>query len=147
MSLDPVVVSVDVPLSPADAHRLFTEGMTTWWPMASHSIFEDRAAAVRFPSQAGDHIIEVSTDGDEAVWGTLLEDEPGSTLRFTWHPGRPAETAQEIEVVFVPTDAGTRLTLTHSDWEVLGDHEMRAGYDTGWVLVLAGYVRTASTGG
>lgn len=147
MTIEPIIVSVDVPLPPADAHRLFTEGMTTWWPLTGHSIFDDRAASVRFPTQAGDPIVEFSRDGDEAVWGTLLENEPGAALRFTWHPGRPADTAQEIEVDFAPTEGGTRVTLTHGGWEVLADPDMRAGYDSGWVLVLGGYVRAASTGG
>lgn len=147
MSLPPIVVSVDVPLPPVEAHRLFSDGMTTWWPLSSHSVFEGRAASVRFPASAGDPIVEVSADGEESVWGTVLENVPGSALRFTWHPGRGVETAHEIDVRFLPTATGTRVTLTHSGWEALADPEMWAGYDTGWVLVLGDYVRQSSTGG
>jgi hypothetical protein len=146
MSLPPIVVSVDVPVTPLVAHRLFTEGMGTWWPLASHSVFDDRAVTVRFPAAAGEPIVESSADGREATWGTVLENDPGSVVRFTWHPGRDAATAQEIEVRFASTDAGTHVTLTHDGWEASADPGMRAGYDTGWVLVLHEFVRTASPG-
>ena len=42
-----------------------------------------------------------------------------------------------VDVQFEPIDTGTRVTLTHSNWEVLGDtaQAMRDGYDQGWVHV------------
>ena len=95
MSLDPIVVSVDVPLSPADAHRLFTEGMTTWWPLASHSIFEDRAAAVRFPVQAGEPILERLTNapGNGApIGGLKVVTEHG------WFAARPSGTEDVYKI-------------------------------------------------
>jgi hypothetical protein len=66
---------------------------------------------------------------------------------FSWHPGREAATAQEVELRFVGTSSGTRIELEHRGWEVLGDRaeEMRGGYVTGWVPVLESYVARCET--
>ena len=48
----------------------------------------------------------------------------------------PAE-ATDVTVTFKPDGTGTKVTLTHSNWEVFGDsaQAMRDGYETAWVHV------------
>ena len=57
---------------------------------------------------------------------------------MTWHPGREADTAQEVEVVFKETPEGTVVELEHRGWAALGEQakEMRKGYSGGWEHVL-----------
>ena len=38
--IDPIVRTVTVSASKEDAFRLFTEGISSWWPLASHSVHE-----------------------------------------------------------------------------------------------------------
>lgn len=61
---------------------------------------------------------------------------------FSWLPGRDASTAQEVELSFTDNGFGTRVELEHRGWEMLGERaaEVREGYNTGWVPVLARYV-------
>ena len=62
-------------------------------------------------------------------------------MSFTCHPGRPADTRQEVAVAFHHAGDGTRVELVHSGWEHFGEKaaEMRAGYDSGWNFVLGLY--------
>ena len=65
-------------------------------------------------------------------------------MAFTWHPGEDAVDATSVEVAFVAADSGTVVTLTHVGWERHpGGVKMRAGYDTGWDLVLGRYAAAA----
>ena len=140
-SFTPITKRISVPLPPEQAFRLFTSDMTSWWPLESHSVFQGDASRVEFPEQAGRPITEYASDGRSAVWGTVIEVDPPSGVRFTWHPGRGPETAQEVEVTFTADGDGTRVELTHTGWDVLGEkaEETRSGYDSGWGLVLGRY--------
>ena len=60
---DPVIrKSVTVPLSQRDAFKLFTEGMSTWWPTRTHSVAGEVARA-GMDAQVGGEIYEESADG------------------------------------------------------------------------------------
>jgi hypothetical protein len=47
-----------------------------------------------------------------------------------------------VELRFTDNGFGTRVELEHRGWEMLGERaaEVREGYNTGWVPVLARYV-------
>ena len=68
--------------------------------------------------------------------------EPASRLVFSWHPGRHASTAQEVELRFTETGDGARIELEHRGWEILGEEavKIREGYETGWDFVLGRYI-------
>jgi uncharacterized protein YndB with AHSA1/START domain len=59
---------------------------------------------------------------------------------MTWHPGRPSDTAQEVEVRFTAVSGGTRVDLEHRNWQAWGEGaaEAREGYvgEGGWGTVL-----------
>jgi uncharacterized protein YndB with AHSA1/START domain len=139
---DPVRKSITVPLPPSEAFDLFTDGIDGWWPKDTHSIGAgtgngDKSAVTIEPHEGG-AISETLPDGSTATWGKVTEWQPGSRFSATWHVGRPEEEATFIDVTFSPSDAGTRVDLTHSGWEVLGDQavEMCANYNNGWDHVL-----------
>jgi uncharacterized protein YndB with AHSA1/START domain len=91
-------------------------------------------------------VYERSSSGDEAFWGTLTAWEPPHRLAMTWHPGREAETAQDLEVRFAPKGDGTRVDLVHAGWERLGERmaEISGHYDEGWDFVLGRYASSVS---
>ena len=62
---------------------------------------------------------------------------PGERLRFSWHPGREADSAQWVEVSFERMGRGSRVTLTHGGWETLGEIApiLRREYVPGWQQV------------
>lgn len=58
------VVTVNRPLG--EAFRIFTEGIATWWPLATHSIYGDRATQRR-PSWRGEWHRGWERHGDRAA--------------------------------------------------------------------------------
>ena len=133
--IEPIRFSVTVPLSVVDAFALFTERMTTWWPLPTHSLAGERAERVDFETWVGGRIIERSLDGEEHVWGEVLACDPPHRLVFTWHPGLHKST--EVEVVFRSVGDGTQVDLEHRNWDALGEmaEVARTGYANGWPLV------------
>jgi uncharacterized protein YndB with AHSA1/START domain len=137
---------VDVSCPAIDAFRIFIEDIDSWWPLSTHSIGQETAVSCLFEGREGGRIYETQADGSFHLWGTVTTWEPPARVVFSWHPGRDAITAQEVELRFVPLDNGTRVELEHRHWETLGDRatEMRDGYQTGWAGVLARYVAKCS---
>jgi uncharacterized protein YndB with AHSA1/START domain len=121
------------------AFRRFTDEIATWWPLRTHSIGQERAESVVFEGRVGGRIVERIRGGEESTWGTVTAWEPPHRVAFTWHPGQPVEKAQDIEVRFTAEGSRTRLQLTHSGWERLGEKAARArkAYGPGWTYVLA----------
>jgi uncharacterized protein YndB with AHSA1/START domain len=130
--------SITVTAPVEDAFRVYTEGIATWWPLESHSVSEDRAETAVFEARAGGRIFERDVDGVEHVWGTVLEWDPPHRFVHTWHPGRAEDTAQRVEMRFVPEGDSTRIELEHRGWEALGAdaHKTFENYDGGWDYVL-----------
>ncbi|MDH5642709.1 MAG: SRPBCC domain-containing protein [Gemmatimonadota bacterium] len=141
----PLIKTVTIGLDLNSAFRRFTADISRWWPMARHSVSQSAQSSVLMETQSGGRIVERETDGTEHIWGTISQWDPPKLLRFSWHPGRQADTAQQITVEFEEeTPNTTRVRLTHDGWESYGEgrDEMQRGYDSGWDSVLSLYVRS-----
>jgi uncharacterized protein YciI/uncharacterized protein YndB with AHSA1/START domain len=141
MRLLPIRRQIVVSGDPYLAYGLFLDDIGAWWPLGSHSVFGAGGSV----SVRKGRLVEVGPDGQEAVWGTLLETDPPRRFRLTWHPGRGPERATEIEVRFAGVgDGQTLVTLEHSGWERLADPvPAREDYGHGWPVVLDSYVSGA----
>ncbi len=135
---EPIVISVNLAATPAQAYAAFTAHFSDWWPVATHSLSRDDATRCRFEVRVGGAVDEQAPDGTRHVWGEVQAVEPGCRIRFSWHPGREPKTAQWIEVEFAPAAGGSCVTLTHGGWEALGEIGplMRQEYLPGWRHVL-----------
>lgn len=134
---EPIVISVDLPVTPERAYAAFTAQFAEWWPVTTHSLSRQAATRCRFDAMSGGAVEEQAPDGLRHLWGTVEAIEPGRRLRFSWHPGREPDTAQWIDVEFTPIDAGSRVTLTHGGWGALGEIApiLRREYVSGWQVV------------
>ena len=110
------------------AFTVFTEGMSTWWPLETHHIGEQKAEAAVVEPRAGGRWYERAADGTECEWGRVIAWKPPERVVFGWHLGPewkydPDEAlATEVEVRFVvegPTT--TRVELEHRGFERLGE--------------------------
>jgi uncharacterized protein YndB with AHSA1/START domain len=132
--LEPLCKSVTVSCSVEHAFEVFTGRIGSWWPLAQYSVGQDRARDCAIEPKVGGEVYEVRDDGERAPWGRVLAWEPPRRFAMTWHPGREADTAQEVEVRFEDTAEGTRVQLEHRGWAVLGEkaRETRESYSGGW---------------
>ena len=134
---EPITKEIHVAAGPETAFKVFTERIGEWWPLERFSVFEE-GTTVAFEA---DRIVE-RRGTDETVWGEVLAFEAAARVRFTWHPGLAEdEEPTKVEVTFTADGDGTLVTLVHSGWERLREERLegRAGYDSGWPLVLERY--------
>ncbi len=123
---------------PERAFQVFTREIGSWWPLAMHSIGEDKVSEVVFEERVGGRIFERHSDGGEGEWGRVVEWDPPRRFVMSWYPGGEPADATELEVRFSAEGESTRLDLEHRGWERFGDQaaERRSGYDSGWGSVL-----------
>lgn len=137
----PVERSIQVPWGPDIAFHRFTERIDEWWPLETHACDPVKAVTCAVEPRVGGRLYETTRDGEEHLWGTITAWDPPRRLAFTWHPGRPDTTRQDVEITFTPERGGTRVAVFHTGWERLGENaeETREQYGPGWEFVLARY--------
>ncbi len=138
----PLVKTITVPTSPERAFELFTKEMGAWWPLATHSVAQEKAKDVQLEGAVGGQIVEYDESGPLCSWGTVSDWDPPQTVSFTWHPGSDPKEAGHVTVAFKQVDDGTEVVLTHTGWERRPDGaRARQDYDSGWDYVLDFYIR------
>lgn len=111
-------VGVDLPVE--EAFALFTRGVTSWWPVATHSIAGEDVREVVWEERAGGEAYEVAADGTRSRWATVVAWEPPSRLVLAWKVN-PARPATEVEVRFAPFEDGkARPATPASDSQLRG---------------------------
>jgi uncharacterized protein YndB with AHSA1/START domain len=149
--LAPIVREVVVRCPVERAFRVWTEGIGSWWPFASHSIGEARTETVIMECRVGGRFYERMAGGAEAEWGTVLEWDPPARLLLEWRVN-PENPPTEVEVRFTALEPGTtRVTLTHRGWERFAGPrgvEVWSSYGAvdGWSSVLGCFVPVAQGG-
>lgn len=148
VTVEPVVVTVNVVCDVATAFELWTKELSSWWPVAGHSVGgEAEVARLVFEEGAGGRIYEVWRDGSERPWAEVEQWDPPRSFVLAWHPGYAADRATEVEVRFESRGDTTEVRLEHRHWDRLGADgaESRASYASGWATVTAAYVERAPT--
>jgi Activator of Hsp90 ATPase homolog 1-like protein len=140
IELNPVEKTIEVPCDPATAFSIFAERTSTWWPLDKHSVsaMSGKAAkAVTIEPREGGLIFETTADGKREIWGSVVLWQPARRLKLAWHVMREKDQATSVDIAFEPVANGTRVSLVHSGFEVLGEEarETRNGYESGWVGV------------
>ena len=136
----PIVKTVMVHAAPARTFALFADDFGRWWPLARVHTGPDPVDCAIEP-RVGGRVFERAADGRETPWGTVLAYDPPHRLAFSWTVQLSSEQEQLVEIRFTAEEHGTRVELTHSGWEQLGDAaaNLRERYDRGWGSVFARY--------
>ncbi len=138
---EPLIKTIEVPCSQAEAFTVFVSGMDTWWPLTKFSAsvkYGKVAKGLRVEPRAGGTIVEIGDDGTEHLWGTIKKYEPHEYVCMDFHIGLPKETASLVEVRFTALEPErTRVVLTQSEWERFGEYAemMVNGYPKGWIVI------------
>jgi uncharacterized protein YndB with AHSA1/START domain len=105
--------SVTVDCAVEEAFRVFTAEATSWWPVASHSLYGDTVKDVVFEEREGGEVYELTESGEKGHWATVLAWEPPHRLVLAWEVS-PSVIGTEVEVRFLPEEDGTRVELEHA---------------------------------
>ena len=144
-------VSVEAPQE--IAWSVFTEGMTTWWPLAHYKIGKAKAIEAIIEPRVGGRWYERGEDGSTCDWGRVLTWEPHSRLVLTWDINANWQfeptLGTEIEVRFIPDGKkATRVELEHRKLDRYGERrdEMRRIFDTegDWGRLLQAFAAAAA---
>jgi len=137
MSGDSARVSVTVAVPPPLAFEIFTEEIDRWWRRGiKFRQTGGRSGFLRIEPLIGGRLFE-SIDGGA---GTIVFEvgrvrvwEPPRRLGFTWRSANFAADEQtEVDVEFVPANAGTLVTVTHRGLSRLSaEHPARHGLQGG----------------
>jgi uncharacterized protein YndB with AHSA1/START domain len=126
--------SVTVKAAVEQAFRAFTDEITTWWPLATHSYGGEKATEAVFEGRNGGRVYERQADGTEADWGEVVVWEPPQRFVLEWKIF-----PSEVEVRFSYESEGvTRVDFEHRGWERAGEgaEKVREAYAGGWEVVL-----------
>ena len=123
MTIAPVVQSVVVKVPPERAFALFTADIGRWWAPGMH-IAVDPFVDVVLEPRSGGRWFERAANGVECEWGKVLAWDPPGRLLLGWQLNAEfkfdPEFVTEVEVIFEPEGAGTRVTLEHRNLERYG---------------------------
>jgi uncharacterized protein YndB with AHSA1/START domain len=130
---DQATVSVVVAVDAAAAFEVFTRETDLWWKRGPRfRVAGHRPGLLQFEAGVGGRLFETfETEAGEKVFvvGRVTAWEPPSRLMLEWRNANFAPSERtEIEVLFEPVAAGTRVTVQHRGWASLRpDHPARHG--------------------
>jgi uncharacterized protein YndB with AHSA1/START domain len=134
------------------AWRVFTERMSTWWPLAHYKIGKVAAVEAVIEPRVGGRWFERGEDGSTCDWGEVLVWEPPSRLVLSWDITADwqydPKLKTEVEVRFIADgEARTRVELEHRRLDRFGARrdEMRRIFDTegDWGRLLESFATAA----
>ena len=135
------------------AFAVFTEGMSSWWPLDTHVIGQKPVADAVMEPRAGGRWFERAENGSECEWGRVLAWEPPDRVVLAWEISPDwrydRDIHTEVEVRFHAEDEGrTRVELEHRGLESFGERaeEMRGifGSEGGWPGLLGRFAQAAA---
>jgi uncharacterized protein YndB with AHSA1/START domain len=149
--LEPVRTEITVPLSPAEAFELFTDGLDTWW-VRGHHIGDAPLRQAVLEGREGGRWYEIGEDGSECDWGRVLVWAPPARLVLAWQINADwkydAGLVTEVELGFTDLGNGsTRVTLEHRNMDRFGESAQKMqqtfGGANAWSGLLSAYAEAA----
>lgn len=147
--------SMSVQAPPAIAWRVFTEKMSSWWPLGQYKIGKAKAVEAIIEPRVGGRWYERGEDGSTCDWGRVLVWEPDVRLVLTWDINADwqydPKLNTEIEVRFIADGKErTRVELEHRRLDRFGARreQMRRLFDQegDWGKLLGMFARVAEQG-
>jgi uncharacterized protein YndB with AHSA1/START domain len=140
------------PFRPERAFQVFTEEMSTWWPLASKHIGKVEAKTVVMEPFVGGRWFEHGVDGSECDWGRVRIWDPPRRLVLSWEISsdwrHDPSVQTEVEVRFSAEGRSTRVDLEHRLLYYYGEKaaQMRGIFDSkvGWTALLHAFAARAS---
>jgi uncharacterized protein YndB with AHSA1/START domain len=144
VTIAPVRKTVQVPVPPAEAFRVFTAEIDRWWPK-QHGLDGPVLQSFIEPFMGGRWYAQYQ-NGREITNGHVLAWEPPGRVLFSWEISSEwksdpdSSVASEVEVLFKSQDGGTLVEVEHRSFHrMVGGDKMRADVEGGWTGILSLY--------
>ena len=128
---DSIEMSIEAPLSRAEAFALFTQRIDAWWQRGPKHRFRRpwTTGVMVLEPGAGGRLLERYPDGDAFEIGRVQVWEPPTRFAMSWRlPNFSGEETTHVEVQFHAIDTGCRVIVIHSGLTSLRpDHPARHG--------------------
>ncbi len=126
---DRATVTITVAVDPAVAFEVFTQEIDLWWRRGPDYRRIRPGGIVCIEPGAGGRLFESAPGGRVLEMGRVVVWEPPSRLVVEWRGANFAGDEKTlVDVLFEPTESGTRVTVQHSGWaELRSDHPARHG--------------------
>ena len=118
MDTSPIVHELSLTCSPEHAFDVFTAKIGEWWD-AAHTGSPDTYATVTIDARMRGQVTERHTDGSEHDWGEVIAWDPPAKVAFSFTLAQDRTVPSVVRATFVPSDAGTAMTLEHDGWNEL----------------------------
>jgi uncharacterized protein YndB with AHSA1/START domain len=146
-TIGPIIKELIVETSQANAFKVFTESMDSWWPRTHHIGRTPMTELLLEPRPKG-RWFSRHEDGSEVEIGYVLVWQPNELLVLAWQVnGRfeyDPEIVTEVEVQFIASGPRTTLVkLEHKNLSRLGEGKHVEGMDEGWGMILQLYKNKA----
>ena len=139
----PIVQSLWVPCSPAQAYEVFTARLNDWWPHDAYS--PGPLVGVRLEPRVGAPVTMDLADGEAYVFGEVLVWAPPQHYAQSFTLAQDPDHPSRLDVTFeaAPHGGGTRVRFAHGGWTPQ-NVEGRARF-TEWDILLGRYAALAAT--
>jgi hypothetical protein len=128
---DSIEVSIEAPLSRAEAFELFTRRIDAWWKRGPKHRFRSpwNTGVLVLEPHVGGRLIEQYPNGEAFEIGRVQLWEPPARFAMSWRlPNFSGDEATHVEVRFHALDTGCRVSVIHSGLTTLRpDHPARHG--------------------
>lgn len=118
MDTSPIVHELSLTCTPQRAFEVFTAGIGDWWDPA-YTGSPDTYSTVTIDPRLRGQVTERHTDGSEHDWGEVIAWDPPTKVAFSFTLSQDRTLPSVVRVIFVPSDAGTQVTLEHDGWTEL----------------------------
>ena len=129
---------------PHQAFALFTEQISTWWPVSHRPSKSSEGQLVLDPLGP---FFERAADGTETPLGRVLEWRPPHHLLLDFYLGTSPTAPTAVTVTFTPQGSGTLVKIHHSpkpESQALWDQRASV-YERSWASVLAALANQVTT--
>lgn len=126
-----VFVALRVPADPVRTFDAFTREIAAWWqPNGLFRITPQGDGELAFEPGVGGRLITRLDGGEIFEIGRVSVWDPGKRLVFAWRQASfSPEQSTEVEVLFEPVGAETRVSIEHRAWDTIPRrHAARHGF-------------------
>ena len=142
--LPPIIRTIQVSCHQELAFNVFISEMDSWWPLSKFTVSAmngKTAKRIHVETFPGGNIIEIDSEDNKHLWGSIKEYNPYNFLSMNFHIPTLNEIVNErsiVELTFTEINKNkTNVELKQSNWEAFGERakDLQGGYGGGWTVI------------